>query len=310
VLFSYLSALAGEPLRISVTRMPVSAPIFVAKERGLFKQAGLEIEVREYELGKTALEDLNAGRLDVAFAAVTPVVYSCMAGQNFKIIATAATSPNMAALAGRKDLGIQKVADIRGKRVGLIRGTSSEFFFDTLRVLNRVPKDSVVVENRTIKGLLDGLQDGSLDLVSIWEPQVQTVRLALTNRLVLFYGDGLYTFSWNMVTLPDTISKRRGDLEKFVSVLFQAADLVASNPDAMAAELTQRLGPLGRDITIGFKETRFRPQLGQELLVQLEGEARWIINRDGLTNAAPNFLRWLDTSILKKAHASAVTVIQ
>lgn len=290
--------------------MPVSASVFVAKERGLFKKAGLQVETREYELGKTALEDLLAGRVDVAFAAVTPVVYSCMAGDNFKIIATVASSANMVALAGRKDLGIQKVADIRGKRVGLISGTSGEFFFETMRVLNRVPKDSVVVENRTVQGLVAGLQDGSLDLISTWEPQVQILRLTLTNRLALFYGDGLYTFSWNMIVLPETISKRREELEKFIDVLFETAGLIESNPDAVTAELVQRYGAAGRDLTLGLKETRFRPQLGQELLVQMEGEARWIINRDARTNSPPNFLRWLDSSILKKAHASAVTVIQ
>lgn len=310
IVLGCFSVAAAEPLRISVTRMPVSAPIFVAQERGLFKKAGLEVEAREYELGKTALEDLNAGRLDIAFAAVTPIVYSCMAGGDFKIIATAASSANMVALAGRKDLGIQKVSDIRGKRVGLIRGTSGEFYFDTLRVLNRIPKDSVIVENRTVQGLVDGLQDGSLDIISAWEPQIQTLRLLLTNRLVLFYGDGLYTFSWNMIVLPKTISTRRADLEKFVDVLYEAADLIESDHDAVAAQLTQRYGAVGRDLVVGFKETRFRPQLGQELLVQMEGEARWIINRDARTNPPPNFLRWLDTSILKKAHASSVTVIQ
>lgn len=311
IVLGCLSAAAAEPLRISVTRMTVSAPVFVAKEHGLFKKAGLEVETREYELGKTALEDLNAGRLDIAFAAVTPIVYSCMAGADFKVIATAASSPNMVALAGRKDLGIQKVSDIRGKRVGLIRGTSGEFFFDTLRVLNRVPKDSVIIEPRGVQGLLDGLQDGSLDLISTWEPQIQSLRLSLTNRLVLFYGDGLYTFAWNMIVLPKTISSRRAELEKFIDVLFEAADLIESDPDAIATELTQRYGAVGRDLVTGFKEARFRPQLGQELLVQMEGEARWIANRDNRTNQmAPNFLRWLDTSILKKAHAPAVTVIQ
>lgn len=309
-IFAFCAALHAEHLRISVTRMPVSAPVFLAREQGLFKKAGLEVDLREYELGKTALEDLSAGRLDVAFAAVTPAVYKCLAGREFKIIATVASSQAMAALAGRKDQGIEKVADIRGKRVGIIAGTSSEYFFETMRVLNRIPRDSVVVHNRNWQGLREGLLDGSLDLISTWEPHVQELRLALTNRLVLFYGEGLYTFSWNMTALPETISRRRPELVKFVGVLFEAAELIESDPQAAAAQLTNRLGALGKDLTAGFKETRFRPHLGQELLVQLEGEARWVISRDGPTNAPPNFLRWLDTSILKEARPSAVRVIQ
>jgi NitT/TauT family transport system substrate-binding protein len=301
---------AAEPLRVSVTRMSVSAPVFYAREHGLFKKAGLAVELREFEIGKTSVEDLLQGKLDVAFAAVTPLVYKCLDGDQFKILGTVASSTGMVALAARRDSGIQTLADVRGKRVGVVPQTSGEFFFDTLRVLNRIPSDSVRVENRSLQGLVDGMRDGSLDAASIWEPQLQMLRTSLTNRLMLFYGEGLYTFSWNMVALPPTIEKRRGELEKFVEVLFEAADLIEADSAAAAAELIRKLGAPGRELAIGFKENRYRPELGQELLVQLEGEARWIINRDKRTNAPPNFLRWMDASILKKSHASAVTMIQ
>jgi NitT/TauT family transport system substrate-binding protein len=290
--------------------MPVSAPLFVARERGLFKNAGLNVELREYELGKLAIEDLVAGKVDVGFAAVTPIVYKCMEGADFKILATTASSTGMVALAARKDHGIQSLSDMRGKHVGLVRGTSGEFFFEALRVLNRVPRDGLDVQNKTTEQLVDGLRNGSLDIVSIWEPQLQMLRTSLTNRLILFYGEGLYTFSWNMVALPKTISGRRVELEKFMDVLFETADLIEADPAKLANELVTSLGAQGRELTVNFKENRYRPQLGQELLVQMEGESRWIISRDTRTNAPPNFLRWIDSSILKKAHPTAVTVIQ
>jgi sulfonate transport system substrate-binding protein len=310
LLLTLVGVRAAEPLRVTVTRMPVSAPVYLAREQGLFKKAGLEVELREYELGKIALEDLSAGKVDVAFAAVTPLVYKALAGEEFRILATVASSTGIVALAGRTDLGVEKIGDIRGKRIGLVKGTSGEFFFDTMRVLNRIPRDGLHVVDSSPDELAKGLRNGTFDLVSVWEPDLQELRSSLTNRLTLFFGDGLYTFSWNMVVLPATVSKRRQDLEKFVNVLFEAAESIEADPEAAANLLIERLGPLGRDMTIDLKETRFRPQVGQELLVAMEGEARWIINRDQRTNAAPNFLRWLDTSILKQAHPAAVTVIQ
>jgi NitT/TauT family transport system substrate-binding protein len=310
LIFTCAIVRAGEPLRVSVTRMSVSAPLFYAQEHGLFKKAGLAVELREFELGKTSVEEMLAGKLDVAFAAVTPLVYKCMEGEQFRILGTVGASTGLVALAARKDFGIQTLADVRGKRVGVVRQTSGEFFFDTLRVLNRIPRDSVHIENRSVQGLDAGMRDGTLDAAVMWEPQLQMLRMSLTNRLILFYGEGLYTFSWNMVVLPDTIQKRRGELEKFMDALFEAADLIEANPTAAAAELIARLGAQGRELTIGFKDNRYRPQLGQELLVQMEGEARWIISRDNRTNTPPNVLRWVDTSILKKSHGSAVTVIQ
>jgi NitT/TauT family transport system substrate-binding protein len=305
-----IGVFGGEPLRVTVSRVPVQAPLFLAKAEGLFEKASLKVEFREYEVGKIALDDMIAGRVDVAFSAVTPLVNRCLAGNDFRIIANVASSTSMLALVGRQDLGITNVADIRGKRIGLTPGTSAEFFFETLRVLNRVPKAGLTITPRNVQGLIDGLQDGSLDAIAIWEPHIETLRTSLTNRLSVFYGDGLYTFAWNMTALPEMISKRRADLERFMDVLFEASAEIESDPEKAAAELISQLGPQGREMTIGLKENRFRPQLGQELLVEMEGEARWINNRELRTNATPNFLRWFDTSILKKAHASAVTLIQ
>jgi sulfonate transport system substrate-binding protein len=307
---SSLWAAAGEVLRVSYTSMPVSTPILLAREMGSFEKAGLNVELKEYALGKIALEDMSKGTLDVAAAAVTPLVYKYFAGEDFKIFSTIASSTGMIALAARRDFGISKIRDIQGKRIGMAKGTSSEFFLETMRVLNRIPRGSVRVEHRSVDGLLNGLRDGSLDVVSIWEPELETLRNDLTNRLSLFYGNGLYTFTWSLVALPRTIESRRGDLEKLLRVLAETAEYVEANPQKAREELIRTLGRRGKDISLRIEEAHFRPQLSQELLVQMEGEARWIVTRDGLTNRPPNFLKRLDTSILKKVEPSAVSVIE
>ena len=298
------------PLRISTTPMPVGAPMLLARELGLFEKAGLRVVIKEYPLGKTALEDLSRQELDLAAAAVTPLVYRSLAGKDFRIIANIGSSSSMVAMAARKDHGIAAVADFAGKSIGITAGTSGEFFFDTLRVLHRISKDSVRVEDRTVDGLLAGLQDGSLDVISIWEPQISQLKRALPGKLNLFYGSGLYTFSWNLVALPETIQSRRADIEKLVAVLFQAAEYIQDEPDGAEQILTQRFGEKGRDLADHLDEATFLPNLNQTLLVQLEAETRWIMARDAKTNAVPNYLRSIDASILKKVRPAAVTLIQ
>ena len=310
ILFCAISVFGGEPLRITVTGIPVQAPIYLAKAEGLFQKAGLNIEFLEYEVGKAGLDDLIAGKVDIAFAAVTPIVYKCLAGGDFKILANVASSTGMVSIMARKDFGITNMPGLAGKRVGLTPGTSSEFFFDTMRVLNRLPRSSVKIEARHVSEMVQEFKGGSLDAISIWEPYTQALREGLTNRVSVFYGDGLYTFSWNILALPATVERRRADLEKFMNVLFEAQSIIESDPQRVVSELIEQFGPKGKYLTIGLKENRFRPELGQELLVEMEGEARWIVNRDSRTNAPPNFLRWFDTSILKRAHPSAVTLIQ
>lgn len=297
-------------MRISVTSMPVSAPVWIALNLGLFEKAGAQVVVKPYSLGKLALEDLHRHELELASAAITPLVYARLAGEDFRIIANLATSTGMVAVAARKDHGIANPSDFTGKAIGISAGTSGEFFFDCLRVLYRVPKSSIKIENRSVDGLMEGVQDGSLDGISIWEPLISQLKRAMPGKLAYFYGPGLFTFRWNLVALPETIENRRGEIEKVMAALFEAAEFIEKNPDDAERILTKGLGENGRDVADHLGEARFTPQLGQDLLVHLEAEARWIIARDGKTNAPPNFLRCIDSSILKKVRPRAVTLIQ
>ncbi len=306
---SFAAAEPGTPLRVSTTPMPVSAPLLLARELGWFTKAGLNVELVDYSLGKLALQDMSQGKVDLACAAVTPLVHRCLEGEDFRILSTLASSTGMVALVARKEAGIHSLEDMFGKRVGIPKGTSGEFFFDTLRVLHRVPMRDLQVEDRSVKGLVAGLKNGSLDMVSIWEPDITELGRAMPGRLTLFYGNGLYTFSWNLVALPSTIQKRRAEIQKLLGVLNDVANFMEKEPQ-LARDQLRKLGQRGEDIAQVLDQAYFRPGLSQDLLVQLEAEARWVIARDGRTNRVPNFLRFVDISLLQSVAPSAVTLIK
>lgn len=292
-----------------MTPMPVSAPFILARELGSFEKAGLKVELKEYSLGKLALEDLSKGDIDLACAAVTPLVHRRFADGDFLILCSLASSTGMVALVARKDAGITNLVDLAGKRIGISKGTSGEFFFETMRVLHRVPRSNIAPQDRPVDQLVAGLKDGSLDAVSIWEPQLTELQNDMPEKLQLFYGQGLYTFTWNLVALPKTIETRRDDLEKLLRVLIDTGRFIENNPDEARAVL-QKLQGGPRIMGSHLSEVNFRPCLKQDLLVQLEAEARWIISRDSKTNSLPNFLRSIDSSILKAVSPQAVDLIQ
>ncbi len=312
-IFSPSAPAAGSPsapLRLSSTIMPVSAPLLLARELGWFQKAGLNVQIKEYALGKIALEDMEKGELDLAFAAVTPLIYKRLANDDFRILATVAASTSMVAIVARKDRGISQITHLAGKRVGVSMGTSGEFFFDTMRVLHRLPAGSVNIQDCSVPALIAGMQDGSLDAGSLWETHIARLQRAMPGQFQFFYANGLYEFSWNLVALPATISARRGEIEKVLRVLFDVAHFIETKPAAARGLLVSRLGPDGQDFAARLAETRFRPHLSQSLLVQLEAETRWVLSRDGKPGPVPNYLRSVDSSILKAVRPAAVTLIQ
>jgi ABC-type nitrate/sulfonate/bicarbonate transport system substrate-binding protein len=160
-----------------------------------------------------------------------------------------------------------------------------------------------------LDGLVAGIRDGSLDAASLWEPQLSELSRALPGQLAYFYGNGLYTFSWNLVGLPSTLAARRSDIEKLLRVLNEAAEFIEREPQA-AKEHLEGLGERGADFAHVLGQANYRPVLSQDLLVQLEAESRWVLARDGKGERIPNYLRFLDSSFLQEVIPSAVTIIK
>jgi NitT/TauT family transport system substrate-binding protein len=104
-----------------------SGLVYIAQDRGFFAQNGLSVTVRGYDpplLGVNAMLD---GELDLAGSTEYPVVVKAFERKNFSVLTQCVRLP-AASLIGRKDLGITNISDLRGKKIGVTRGTLVEFY--------------------------------------------------------------------------------------------------------------------------------------------------------------------------------------
>lgn len=103
--------------------------VWVAEHEGYFKQVGLDVEIQEYPSGKTALATmLETQKLDMVTAAQTPVMFNSFSRDDYAIMATMVHSDNDSKVLARKDHGIQSPADLRGKKIGVTKGSTGHFF--------------------------------------------------------------------------------------------------------------------------------------------------------------------------------------
>ncbi|HIJ37236.1 MAG TPA: ABC transporter substrate-binding protein [Deltaproteobacteria bacterium] len=81
-------AQAGDTIRIGALRLTSSAPIFIAMERGLFKEESLDVEVKFMKSAQPVAMALAAGDLDVGATGLTAGLYNAMAnGLKIRIMA-------------------------------------------------------------------------------------------------------------------------------------------------------------------------------------------------------------------------------
>ncbi len=132
-LFARVAASAQEPakLRVGVLRLSSSAPVFIAFDRGYFRDAGLDIELKFFDAAQPIAVAVAAGDVDIGVTAFTGGLFNLAGKGALKVVAgqsrEAQGFPLIAYLAHPRAYaaGLKRPQDIAGHRVGMTQVGSS-----------------------------------------------------------------------------------------------------------------------------------------------------------------------------------------
>jgi ABC-type nitrate/sulfonate/bicarbonate transport system substrate-binding protein len=103
--------------------------------------------------------------------------------ENSKIICVINKS-ELENVVARKDHGIEKISDLKGKTVALPKGTISEFYLNRFLSLNGVNPLNVTVVNMTLSQSQAAIVNGSVDALANWQPYTNAVSNSLGGNAV------------------------------------------------------------------------------------------------------------------------------
>jgi NitT/TauT family transport system substrate-binding protein len=123
-------AAQAEPLRIGYLIWVGFGPLFVAKEKGLFAEEGVQVELIDMAVHEASYAGLFAGQIDAVGATVDDLLprydpedpYVCVMALDESLGADGILATN----------DIQSIADLKGKVVGRAATTVSQFFLNVL----------------------------------------------------------------------------------------------------------------------------------------------------------------------------------
>ncbi|MDZ8066699.1 MAG: sulfonate ABC transporter substrate-binding protein [Nostoc sp. DedQUE08] len=89
-----------------------------------FNSMGLSVRWNQFPAGPQLLEALNAGRLDFGHAGETPPISAQAAGAPLLYVASSPPNPKGEAILVPKDSQIRNLADLKGKKIALNKGSN------------------------------------------------------------------------------------------------------------------------------------------------------------------------------------------
>ena len=299
---------AAERLRIAVPRTPVSLPLFVAAQRGYFRDEGLDVQIDDCIGGLRCLRRLLDGQAEFAATSEMPVVLHAFERGDVAILATIATSSDNLKLLARTASGVTRGEQLDGKNVGVIVNTAGQYMLETHLYNIGVDPRRVNMVPIQAEDMLAALRSGRVDAVCVWEPYAwQALQSAEPVALLLPFSGG-YIETFNLVASRSRFGRDDALLEHLLRAIDRAESAIQADPAAAQATLARHLGVDQRFVDSVWHGLAFRLSLEQSLITTMESESRWA-QREGHVAAGgsrPNVLTLIYPAPLKAIRPAAV----
>lgn len=145
-----------------------SIPFLIAEKNGYFEKAGVKVRIEHFSSAKDRDSALQTGKLDGVITDVLAVVFANEGGFDLKIIAR--NDGNVELMAG-KDSGINSLAELKGRTVGLSTNTIMEYTVDKMLAAGQMKAEDInKVAIPPLPTRLEMLQGNRIDAAILPEP--------------------------------------------------------------------------------------------------------------------------------------------
>ena len=302
----------GPPEKVTIAYSTSFSAVLVhiAFTKGYFGEEGLDATPQPHASGKEALQSVLEGKADLATVADTPIMFAIMNGKKISTLAVIQTTNNEAIVA-RRDRGIAKPSDLKGKKIGLTLGTTGDFFADSFLLAHGIDRKQVKIIDLKPDEMAAALGVGKVDAVSAWNPTLIQLKKELGNQGIIFFGESLYTEIFCVVAGQEYVKNNPAAIKKVLRALLQAETFVQQQPEEARCLVAEFIKTDKVILDETWDDFTFRVALDQALLVDLEEQTRWAIkNRLTVRRDIPNYLDFIYVDGLQAVKPAAVRIVR
>lgn len=190
-------ACAADPMRIGLLHTLSPAPLYIAMERGYFRDEGLDATFRFFEAAQPIAAAAVSGDIDVGITALTGGFFSLAGRGTLKVIGGGLHEQKgyegTAVLASKKayDAGLTTVAQLTGRSLGITQYGAS-FHYIAGRIAEREGYDIKTVTLRplqTIGNMIAAVRTNQVDATMAIASQAKPLEAAGEAKIIAWVGD-------------------------------------------------------------------------------------------------------------------------
>lgn len=138
----------------------------------------------EFPAGPQLLEGLNLGSVDVGYVGEAPPIFVQAAGAKFAYIGYDPAAPEAEAIVVPKDSTIKSVAELKGKKVALNKGSNVHYLLVKLLEKNKLKFSDIQVVYLAPADARAAFESRNVDAWVIWDPFTAAAEKAIGARIL------------------------------------------------------------------------------------------------------------------------------
>jgi len=200
-----------------------------------------EVQWTEFPAGPQLLEGLNVGSIDFGTVGEAPPIFAQAAGADLVYVANEPSASAGEAILVPKNSSIKTVADLKGKRVALNKGSNVHFLLVKLLEKAGVRYSDIDTVFLTPADARAAFERGSVDAWVIWEPFFAAAQRQ-TGARILADGNGVVS-NHQFFLAARPYAKKRGDVVAvIIEELAKVDEWARTNTQEAAAVLQPQIG--------------------------------------------------------------------
>jgi len=307
IIISFPSIANARKVNFAADGFLLGSQMWISIDKGFFTEEGIEAGFQQYGTGIEAIQAVIAGAADIGPALDFAVLnLAASPKENMKVVAgIAAPKPGWHKLAMRNDLNSAK--DLRGKKIGYVKGTSEHFVTLQHLIQNGVNLNDVeLVPLPGLFELVGALLADEIQASWIWANAVKQIKDSSSHKIVMNDSKVLDTVAIYLVAKTSWVNKNQKLLESILRSYNRASKVIQSNPNESAAIIARSNKGNDKVFKALIQGQGFNIAFTPVMLNSFDSIAQFLIDSGKLPSNF-NIRSFLDLRAMKKAVPGSVT---
>jgi len=299
-----------EKISVGATTQELSTLIWIAEEKGYFEENGLDATVKAYDTGIETKNALLAGEVDVADTVDFVISGLGFEEADIKVLASINTAI-IDYIIARRDRGISSLSDLKGKNIGIKRGSSAEYYLGRTLIFNGLSLEDVELVAVHPPDMPEAIAQGEVDATITWHPHNYHIKNSLGDNAIVWSAHGGQDVYWVIFCKDEFVQKYPEKIKRLLKALVQAEEFVKNNDLEAKEIIAERVNLDLPYIESVWSDFHFVVDLTQSMIIAMEDQARWKI-ANNLTDKTevPNYLDYIYLDALEEVKPEAIGIIR